>query len=77
MARVCFRCSDSERMMPNRCEIQADDLADMREQAAMAVRTLLASPGPEDWRSWVLHVSDDLGEEILTLPFSSVIGRLH
>jgi hypothetical protein len=64
-------------MMPNRCEIQADDLADMREQAAMAVRTLLASPGPEDWRSWVLHVSDDLGEEILTLPFSSVIGRLH
>lgn len=77
MTRVCFRCSDNERMLPNRCETQADDLVDMREQAATVVRTLLASPGPEDWRSWVLHVSDDLGDEILTVPFSAVIGRLH
>lgn len=77
MTRVCFRCSDNEQMLPNRCETQADDLVDTREQAAMVIQTLLASPGPEDWRSWVLHVSDDLGEEILTLPFSSLIGRLH
>ncbi len=28
-------------------------------------------------RAWVLHVSDDLGEEIFALPFSSIMGRLH
>lgn len=77
MARVCFRCSDNERMLPDRCETQADDLADVRAQAAMVMQTLISSPGPEDWRAWVLHVSDDLGEEILAVPFSSVVGRLH
>lgn len=77
MARVCFRCSDNDRMLPNRCEIEADDLAEVHEQAAVIMQTLLSSPGPEDWRAWVLHVSDDLDDEILAVPFSSVIGPLH
>lgn len=77
MAQVTFRCSSADRMLPNRCETFASDLTDIREQAAMAARMLIASPGLEDWRTWVLHVTDDLGEEVLALPFASLIGRLH
>jgi hypothetical protein len=53
------------------------DLADARAYAELMVRSIIMRPGPEDWRSWVLHVSDDLGDEILTLPFASVLGKLH
>jgi hypothetical protein len=41
----------------------------------MVVRTLIMGPGEEDWRSWVLHVSDDLGDEIFAVPFASVLGK--
>jgi hypothetical protein len=41
------------------------------------MRALVAAPGLEDWRNWTMHVSDDLGDEVLALPFSSVVGRLH
>ena len=34
-------------------------------------------PGPEDWRNWALHASDELGQEILVMPFSSVLGWPH
>lgn len=53
------------------------DLADACAYAELVVRSLVMRPGPEDWRGWVLHVSDDLGEEIWALPFASVLGKLH
>jgi hypothetical protein len=40
----------------------------------MVVRSLITAPGPEDWRNWIMHVSDDLGDEVLKLPFSSFVG---
>ena len=77
MAQVHFHCSHDELLLADLCETEVDGLTDAREQAAMVVRTLVAAPGPEDWRDWILHVSDDLGDEVLALPFSSVMGRLH
>jgi hypothetical protein len=41
------------------------------------VRSLLMAPSAEDWRDWVLHVSDDIGEEIFCLPFASLLGKPH
>lgn len=76
MAQVSFRCSSSGQVLLNVCDVEVDDVADAREQAAMVVRSLVAIPGPEDWRAWVLHVNDDLGDEIFALPFSSVM-TLH
>jgi hypothetical protein len=29
----------------------------------------------EDWRDWVLHASDDQGDELFVVPFASVLGR--
>ena len=34
-------------------------------------------PGPQDWRGWILHVSDRDGEEIFNLPFAALIGKPH
>lgn len=77
MAQVYFHCSHQDLLLAGICEIEVDGLTEAREQAAMVVRALVTAPGPEDWRDWVLHVSDDLGEEVLKVPFSSVVGRLH
>jgi hypothetical protein len=31
----------------------------------------------EDWRGWILHVNDDLGDELFVVPFSFVLGKPH
>lgn len=53
------------------------DLAEARAYAEQVIRSLIMQPGAEDWRGWVLHVSDDLGDELLTLPFNSLLGKPH
>jgi hypothetical protein len=50
-------------------------LAEANDHAARVVRSLVMSHGPEDWHSWVMHVSDDLGEEIFVVPFAFVLGK--
>jgi hypothetical protein len=47
------------------------------EQATNLIRLRVAEPCLEDWRDWVLHVSDETGEEIFVLPFASVLGKPH
>jgi hypothetical protein len=53
------------------------NLAEARDHAALVVRSLLMAPSAEDWRDWVLHVSDDIGVEIFCLPFASLLGKPH
>jgi hypothetical protein len=52
-------------------------LDEAHEAAALVVQSLIRAPIAEDWRSWVLHVSDDSGAEIFTLPFASMLGKPH
>jgi hypothetical protein len=40
------------------------------------VRSLIMAPSDEDWRSWILHVSDEHGDEIFDVPFTSILLRL-
>jgi hypothetical protein len=47
------------------------------EQAARVVRSLVTAPSSEDWRSWTLHASDDFGNEVFAMPFTSVLGKSH
>ena len=51
------------------------DIAEARDCAKRAIHSLVMAPGPEDWREWILHVSDEEGEEIFAMPFASVVGR--
>ena len=41
------------------------------------MRALILEPGAEDWRGWVMHVADEMGDEIFTLPFTSMLGKPH
>ena len=77
MARVYFHYSNSEGVCVDPRGTAVGNLAEVRDHATRVVQSLIAAQGPEDWRDWTLHVSDDLNDEIFVLPFSSVLGKLH
>lgn len=77
MAQVYFHCSNAERVMIDRCGATIHDLIEAQDDAALVGRSLIMAPSAEDWRSWVLHVSDALGDEIFALPFASLLGKPH
>jgi hypothetical protein len=41
------------------------------------VRSLIKARSLEDWRGWVLHVNDDLGDELFVVPFAFMLGKPH
>jgi hypothetical protein len=63
--------------MIDQCGTAMGDMAEARDHAVLIVRSLIMAPGTEDWRDWVLHVSDGSGDEILAMPFIAVLGQLH
>jgi hypothetical protein len=77
MVQALFRCSNAQEYVIDGRVANVDDLIDAREYAARVARSLIAAPTLRDWRTCCLSVSDDLGEEIFVLPFSSIIGKPH
>ena len=77
MAQVFFHYSNPDGMFVDQRGALVGGLAEARERASDFVRSLISAPNAEDWRGWVLHVNDDLGEEILELPFASMLGKPH
>jgi hypothetical protein len=64
-------------MLVDRRGTAVDDLAEARDCAAGIVQSLMKTRNLEDWRDLVLHVSDDLGDELFVVPFAFVIGKPH
>jgi len=77
MTQVYFHCSNTEGVWVDRRGAILGDLAEAKDYAALVVRALIMAPSTEDWRGWVLHVSDDLDEEIFSVPFASLLGKPH
>jgi len=75
MTQVHFRCSNPKEVLVDRCGAVIDDLAEVRDHAACVERSLTMARSLEDWRSWILHVSDDLGDELFVVPFAFVLGK--
>lgn len=75
MAHVYFHCHSGARVLLDRCGVDVDDLIDAHDYAVRAVQALNATPIAEDWRNWELCVSDELGGEVLVMPFSSILGK--
>ena len=63
--------------MWDRSGTSIEDLPELHDYAIRAVQKLLTTPSMEDWRAWVLHVSDEAGRELFELPFASVLGKTH
>ena len=76
MTEVYFHCSDTEHFFVDRRGC-AMELEEARAHAERLVRSLVMTPCAEDWRHWVMHVTDNQGEEIFDLPFKSILGKLH
>jgi hypothetical protein len=77
MAHIYLHRSNEQGVVLDQNGSDVADLAEARACAMRAIYTLLITPGPEDWREWMLHVSDEEGEEIFSVPFASVLGKLH
>lgn len=77
MAHVYFHCSNSEGVRIDQRGTAVGNFAEVRAHATRVVRAMIMAEGPEDWRDWTLHVSDDLDEEIFAMSFSSVLGKPH
>jgi hypothetical protein len=77
MAQVYFHCSNAEGVLVDRRGAMVADLAEACARATGLVRSLIGSVSPDDWRDWTVHISDDAGDEIVAIPFSSQLGRPH
>ena len=77
MSQVYFHCSNPQGVLLDRYGAAVCDLAEARDRAASVVRSLTTTRSGEDWRSWILHVSDDLSDELFVVPFAFVLGKPH
>ena len=76
MTHVYFHCSNRKReILVDRCGAVVDDLAEARDHATCVVRSLTAARSLKDWRGWILHVNDGLGDELFVVPFVFVLGK--
>jgi len=75
MTHVFFHCSSGNGVLLDQRGSYLDDPVDARDYGERFVRHLISRPGPEDWRDWTLHVSDEEGDELIVVPFASLLGR--
>lgn len=77
MTQVYFHCSNTKGVLVDQCGTSVADLMEAIEEASNRVRSRVAEPNLVDWRDWVVHISDEAGDEIFALPFASVLGKAH
>ena len=77
MVQVYFHCSNTEGTLIDRSGIAVSSLTEARDRAAQIMNSMILTPGAEDWRDWVIHVSGSDGEEIFDLPFTAMLGKPH
>ena len=77
MTQVYFHCSNTKKVFVDRCGAVVDDLAEARNHATQVVQSLVKTRSLKDWRDWVLHVSDDVGDELFVVPFAFILGSPH
>jgi len=72
VTQVYFHCSNTRKVFVDGAGALVNDLVEARDHAASVVRTLTEAGRIEDWRDWVVHVSDDHGDELFVVPFAFV-----
>ena len=75
MTQVFFRCSNRKKVFLDRRGAVVDDFAGVRDLATRVVQSVTGERALEDWRDWVVHVSDDRGDELFVMPFTLVLGK--
>jgi hypothetical protein len=75
MTQVYFHCSNTKKVFVDRRGAVVDDLDEARDRATRVVQSLTSERSLVDWHDWVLHVSDDQGDELFVVPFTFVLGK--
>jgi hypothetical protein len=75
MTQVYFHCANAKKIFVDHRGAMVDDLAEARDHAIRVVQYLTNERSLEDWRDWVVHVSDDQGDDLFVVPFTSVLGQ--
>ena len=75
MTQVFFHCSNTKKVFVEYSGAMVEDLAEARDHAARLVQSFTNERSLENWRDWVLHVSDDQGDELFVIPFTFVLGK--
>ena len=75
MTQVYFHCSNTKKVFLDSRGAVVADLAEARDHATRLVQSFTSERSLEDWRDWVLHVSDDQGDELFVVPFIFVLGE--
>jgi len=77
MTQVYFHCSNTKKVFVDYCGAVVDDFAEALDHATRVVESFTCERSLDDWRDWVLHVSDDRGDELFIVPFTFVLGKAH
>ena len=77
MTQVYFHCSNTKKVFVDHLGTVVDSLAEARERATCVVKSFTNECRLKDWHDWVLHVSDDQGDDLFILPFTFVLSKPH
>jgi len=77
MTQVFFHRSTTKKVFLDHHGAVVNDLAEARDHATRIVQSFTKERSLEDWRDWVLHVSDDQGDELFVVPFVFALGKPH
>lgn len=77
MVQVYFHCSNTDGTLIDRNGAAVASLTEARDRAAQIMHSMIQTPGAEDWRNWVIHVSGSDGEDLFDLPFTAMLGKPH
>ena len=77
MTDVYFHYSNERGVIIDRNGTAVADLAEAREHAVSLARSLIMTPSSEDWRGWVLHITDNQDQELFEVPFTTLLGKPH
>jgi hypothetical protein len=75
MTQVYFHCSNTKKVFVDRRGAEVGDVVEARDHATRIVQSFTKARSLEDWRDWILHVSDDQGDELFVVPFTFVLGK--
>jgi hypothetical protein len=77
MTQLYFHCSNTKKVFVDQRGAVLNGLAEARAYATRVVQSFANERSLEDWRDWILHVSDDQGDELFVVPFVFVLGKPH
>jgi hypothetical protein len=75
MTQVYFHCSNTKKVFVDRRGAVVNDLVEARDRATYVAQSFTNERSLEDLRDWVLHVSDDRGDELFVVPFTFLLGK--